>query len=315
MGLEAVVKRIRRIMHALDPNAVLSRRERQLAFRIRRCVALVAASMLVIAVLTSCSVRSLLVRMTPDGRADSTAAAQSTGSADSTASAKTKTGKTKTPASGTHGNTHGGKRNGQSQDQAVAKALRAQSASLSDDERNEILSKAQETAQNSGKPVVQYHYCVTTKGDVGSADDFANAAFRILNSEHGWPRAGAVFEQSSDDGDCDFDLVLSQASQMTSFSPSCSVEYSCRVGDDVIVNDDRWRDGTESWLSAGGDLARYRTMVINHEVGHRLGHVDNETTCAGAGQPAPLMQEQSMHLDGCAVNEYPLDSELWTDAG
>ena len=42
-----------------------------------------------------------------------------------------------------------------------------------------------------------------------------------------------------------------------------------------------------------------------------LGHIDNETTCAGEGQLAPLMQEQSMHLDGCKVNEYPLDSELW----
>ncbi|SPU24161.1 membrane protein [Bifidobacterium adolescentis] len=93
---------------------------------------------------------------------------------------------------------------------------------------------------------------------------------------------------------------------MTSFSPSCSVEYSCRVDNNVIVNDDRWNGGTQQWLAAGGNLARYRTMVINHEVGHRLGHIDNETTCAGEGQLAPLMQEQSMHLDGCKVNEYPL---------
>lgn len=28
-------------------------------------------------------------------------------------------------------------------------------------------------------------------------------------------------------------------------------------------------------------------------------------------QAAPLMQEQSIFLDGCAINEYPLDSELW----
>ena len=98
---------------------------------------------------------------------------------------------------------------------------------------------------------------------------------------------------------------------MTSFSPSCSVEYSCRVDNNVIVNDDRWNGGTQQWLAAGGNLARYRTMVINHEVGHRLGHIDNETTCAGEGQLAPLMQEQSMHLDGCKANEYPLDSELW----
>ena len=301
-------------MRALDPKAVLTRKERRLVYRIRRHAALVAVSALAIVALTSCSVHSLVVRMASDEQASSATTAQSTESSDSTASAKPTLNKKATPASGAHDGKADGRRSGRSQDKAVTEALRAQSAPLHDDERNEILAKAQEVAQNSEKPVVRYHYCVTTKGDVGSADEFANAAFRILNSEHGWPRAGAVFEQSSD-GDCDFDLVLSQASQMTSFSPSCSVEYSCRVDHDVIVNDDRWQGGVASWLAAGGDLARYRTMVINHEVGHWLGHIDNETTCAGAGQLAPLMQEQSMHLDGCAVNEYPLDSELWTDAG
>ena len=58
--------------------------------------------------------------------------------------------------------------------------MSAQSAALSDDEKTAILNKAQETAQNSGKPVTQYHYCIATKGNVGSADEFGNAAFRIL---------------------------------------------------------------------------------------------------------------------------------------
>ncbi|KFI41015.1 putative lipo protein, partial [Bifidobacterium animalis subsp. animalis] len=31
-----------------------------------------------------------------------------------------------------------------------------------------------------------------------------------------------------------------------------------------------------------------------------------------APAPPPLMQEQSMFLDGCTVNPWPLDSELWT---
>ncbi|KOA44089.1 hypothetical protein PG1528B_1408 [Bifidobacterium animalis subsp. lactis] len=84
------------------------------------------------------------------------------------------------------------------------------------------------------------------------------------------------------------------------------------MGDDVIVNRTRWDEAVDDWLAAGGTLSRYRTMVVNHEVGHALGHLDNETPCAGAGRPAPLMQEQSMFLDGCTVNPWPLDSELWT---
>lgn len=298
------MKRIRRIIRALDPkaDATMGQRERLEAFRIRRAAVLVLVLFLLIASMTSCSVHALLVRMTPN--------TQMTAQATHSTSAKKPAKKTaKTNQHKTTKKTKPETKQSQ-EEQAVAKAVSAQSAALSDDEKTAILNKAQETAQNSGKPVTQYHYCIATKGNVGSADEFGNAAFRILNDEHGWPRAGAIFDQSTD-GNCDFNLVLSQASEMTSFSPSCSVEYSCRVDNNVIVNDDRWNGGTQQWLAAGGNLARYRTMVINHEVGHRLGHIDNETTCAGEGQLAPLMQEQSMHLDGCKVNEYPLDSELW----
>lgn len=74
------------------------------------------------------------------------------------------------------------------QEDAVTKALREQSAALMDDQKSEILAKAQQTAQNSGYGMVQYHYCVVTNGEVGSVEDFSNAVFRILNSEHGWAR-------------------------------------------------------------------------------------------------------------------------------
>ena len=231
------MKRIRRIIRALDPkaDATMGQRERLEAFRIRRVAVLVLVLFLLIASMTSCSVHALLVRMTPNTQ--TTAQATHSTSAKKPAKKTAKTNQHKT-AKKTKPETK------QSQEeQAVAKAVSAQSAALSDDEKTAILNKAQETAQNSGKPVTQYHYC--------------------------------------------------------------------RVDNNVIVNDDRWNGGTQQWLAAGGNLARYRTMVINHEVGHRLGHIDNETTCAGEGQLAPLMQEQSMHLDGCKVNEYPLDSELW----
>lgn len=78
--------------------------------------------------------------------------------------------------------------NGGTAEDAVTKALREQSAALMDDQKSEILAKAQQTAQNSGYGMVQYHYCVVTNGEVGSVEDFSNAVFRILNSEHGWAR-------------------------------------------------------------------------------------------------------------------------------
>ena len=184
---------------------------------------------------------------------------------------------------------------------------------LTDDERAAILSKAEQTATESGNELITYTYCVASKGEVGDLTEFSDTVFSTLNDPRGWPRAGAVFQEAdgTDPNACSMTLTLAAADQMTSFSTECSDEYSCRVGNDVIINVDRWNNATEGWLNAGGTVSRYRTMVINHEVGHRLGHLDNELTCSAVNQPAPLMQQQSMDLLGCTPNEWPLDEELW----
>lgn len=184
---------------------------------------------------------------------------------------------------------------------------------LTDDERAAILSKAEQTATESGNELVTYTYCVASKGEVGDLTEFSDTVFSTLNDPRGWPRASAVFQEAdgTDPNACSMTLTLAAADQMTSFSTECSDEYSCRVGNDVVINVDRWNNATEGWLNAGGTVERYRTMVINHEVGHRLGHLDNELTCPAVNQPAPLMQQQSMDLLGCVPNEWPLDEELW----
>lgn len=185
----------------------------------------------------------------------------------------------------------------------------ADPASLSDAERSEIAADARAVATAGGKTVREYTYCVAAKGDVGDIGEFESTVFRTLNNARGWPRAGAVFTQVS--SGCDMTIYLSEARYMTWFSSGCSAEYSCRVGQAVIINLTRWDHGVDAWMAAGGTLPRYRRMVINHEVGHRLGHIDNEITCDAAGNRAPLMQEQSMDLRTCIPNEWPLDSELW----
>lgn len=155
-------------------------------------------------------------------------------------------------------------------------------------QRREILEKAQQTAAASGKPRHEYHYCVSTKGSVGDTGEFGRTVYATLNDSRGWPRAGLTFVESGS-SKCDMTYILAAAEYMKSFSSLCSSQYSCRVG----------------------NLANYRTMVINHETGHRLDHRDNETVCQQAGEPAPLMQQQSISLRGCTINEWPLDSELW----
>lgn len=88
---------------------------------------------------------------------------------------------------------------------------------------------------------------------------------------------------------------------------ACSAFYSCRAGDHVLINSDRWRHATDSYRGQAL-LHSYRQMVINHEVGHALGfgHVD----CSRAGAPAAVMQQQSKGLDGCSRNPWPLRREL-----
>lgn len=77
-------------------------------------------------------------------------------------------------------------------------------------------------------------------------------------------------------------------------------EVSCRNGDDVVLNALRWTQGARSW---GDDVTGYRQYLVNHELGHYLGR--GHVTCRDAGQPAPVMLQQTLGLQGCAPNAWP----------
>ena len=158
-------------------------------------------------------------------------------------------------------------------------------------------------------PQTTVQYSISSRG-VTTADmaEFSTQTNATLNDARGWARLGVSFQQVDSGGS--FTLVLSSADQMTSFSSGCSADWSCRVGKYVIINQDRWLGATSAWNQAGGSLRDYRHSVVNHEVGHWLGH--DHATCGGAGQPAKVMQQQSIDLQGCAINPWPLASELWS---
>ena len=104
-------------------------------------------------------------------------------------------------------------------------------------------------------------------------------------------------------------LVLAAAGTLPSFSSGCSVQWSCRVGRHVVINQLRWTKASPAWNRAGRSLRDYRHMVVNHETGHWLGH--GHLGCPGPGRLAPVMMQQSKGLDGCRHNPWPLPSELW----
>jgi hypothetical protein len=76
----------------------------------------------------------------------------------------------------------------------------------------------------------------------------------------------------------------------------------------AVVSQDAGRKdlGKVSDASGAGirtDLAGYRQMVINHETGHFLGY--NHMACPGKGKLAPVMQTQTIALNGCLPNSWP----------
>ncbi len=141
------------------------------------------------------------------------------------------------------------------------------------------------------------------KGDV---NEFANVVESTLTDNRGWIRAGVKFSKVSSEGR--LHVVLASGAEIDKYA-GCSAELSCTVYPYVLINDARWLGATDSYNSAGLSLTSYRQMVINHEVGHFLGH-DHISTC-GAGGVAPVMLQQSTGLRGCMGNSWPLDSELW----
>lgn len=88
---------------------------------------------------------------------------------------------------------------------------------------------------------------------------------------------------------------------------------SCRTPGRAILNLHRWRLSVPEYVAGEIPLETYRRMLLNHEVGHELGH--GHVACPGAGEPAPVMQQQTLGLDGCTANPWPyLDGRRHTGA-
>jgi hypothetical protein len=78
---------------------------------------------------------------------------------------------------------------------------------------------------------------------------------------------------------------------------------SCRGSGRVIINLERWRLSVPHFVSAKVPLGLYRTYVVNHEVGHELGH--GHERCPRTGRAAPVMMQQTLFLRGCVANPWP----------
>ncbi len=134
--------------------------------------------------------------------------------------------------------------------------------------------------------------------------EFARQVMTTLNDPRGWGHDGSVVFARTD-GEADVDLTL--ASPATTDALCAPVDtggtVSCgRVGY-AVLNAVRWAQGAEPFLEAGGTVAEYRQYLVNHEVGHVLGN--GHVRCPAPGEPAPVMVQQTLSLDGCRPNGWP----------
>lgn len=136
------------------------------------------------------------------------------------------------------------------------------------------------------------------------ADRFADTVMKILNDPRGWGADGSV-SFARTDGDADLRVVLaSQGLTDEMCSPLETVGlYSCGTRGHAVLNHMRWVEATEEFE----DRAQYRQYLVNHEVGHLLGH--GHDTCSGEGAVAPIMQQQTIEVAPCEPNGWPFPDE------
>ncbi len=136
---------------------------------------------------------------------------------------------------------------------------------------------------------------------------FAEAVEGTLGDPRSWGSGGQMSFQrvgaaEAAAGEYEFRVSLVSPGSMEIYCPGVGTGgyTSCRYGERAVINLARWATAVPDYQ---GDVATYRHYVVNHEVGHALGN--GHEPCPGPGQLAPVMQQQTLGLQGCAKNPWP----------
>ena len=168
------------------------------------------------------------------------------------------------------------------------------------------------TAQASGKKVghganlLRYMVQVEKGIDI-SPTQAANEIAEILAAPRGWTNNGVSSFQLVSSGPYNLKVKIAtpgttDALCWAGIKQDTGGEYDCEVPNGVVVNLKRWVLGSPTF---DGPISDYRALIINHEMGHFLGH--QHETCPGPGKLAPVMMQQIKGLKGCIANAWPYD--------
>ncbi|MFB7175700.1 DUF3152 domain-containing protein [Streptomyces sp. NPDC056254] len=166
-------------------------------------------------------------------------------------------------------------------------------------------------AKGPGKGKV-VRYRVDVEQGLGlDAQLFAEAVHRTLNDDRSWGHGGTKSFERVPGEEADFVITLASPGTTGVWCAKSGLDtvvgnVSCDSAktERVMINAFRWAQGSETY---GPDqMFAYRQMLINHEVGHRLGH--GHVNCRTPGALAPVMQQQtkSLNVDGipCKANPW-----------
>ncbi|MCX0245380.1 DUF3152 domain-containing protein [Streptomyces drozdowiczii] len=153
----------------------------------------------------------------------------------------------------------------------------------------------------------RYAYRVEVEDGSGvDPEEAADRIARILAAPRGWAQGGTRTFHRVASGPAGLVVRIATAATTDRICGQGGMnthgEVNCRIGEKVMVNLKRWQTGSPEF---DGPLDDYRALIINHEVGHWLGH--GHETCPGRGRPAPAMMQQIYGLKGCVANAWPYD--------
>lgn len=141
---------------------------------------------------------------------------------------------------------------------------------------------------------------------------FTQAVHKTLNDKRSWAHGGERSFERVSSGDADFVITLASPGTTDVWCAKSGLDtseehVSCdsAATDRVMINGYRWAQGAKTY--GPEKMHVYRQMLINHEVGHRLGH--DHVGCEKEGALAPVMMQQTKYLstDGrtCKPNAWP----------
>ncbi|WP_254552451.1 DUF3152 domain-containing protein [Kitasatospora sp. MMS16-BH015] len=169
------------------------------------------------------------------------------------------------------------------------------------------VAKADGPAAGTGGTLRRYRVEVERGVEV-DAQAAADQVQRILADRRSWTADGQDSFQLVSAEPFDFTVRIASPQLVDRICGAAGLdtkgEVNCDVERQVMVNAKRWQTGSPQFT---GSLDDYRALIVNHEVGHRIGH--GHEGCPGPGQPAPAMMQQIYGLNGCLPNAWPYSAD------